>query len=86
MLTEMGEVGNSSSLVVEAVESAVMGRCNVAYVWLSFPCADIFDGSPCTGCVTIGTGGGTLGIGRGVGMSNGLVGVDGVPESFWETL
>ena len=47
--------------------------------------ADILDGSPCMGCVSIGTGGG-MGNGRGVVMSMstalmGLEGVDNVPES-----
>lgn len=65
------EIGDSSSSVVEAVESAVLGRWRDGNVWFSFSWARILDGSPCTGWVPIGTGGGTLDIGRGVGMSYG---------------
>lgn len=71
---EDGESGDSSSSVVEAVESAVIGRCGDGNVWFSFSWAKILDGSPCTGWVPIGTGGGTLDIGRGVGMSYGEAG------------
>ena len=69
------EIGNSSSSVVEAVESAVPGRWRDGNVWFTFSWARILDGSPCTGWVPIGTGGGTLDIGRGVGMSYGEGGV-----------
>ena len=66
-----GEIRDSSSSVVEAVESAVLGRRRDGNVWFTFSCASILDGSPCTGWVPIGTGGGTLDIGRGVGISYG---------------
>lgn len=71
MASDDGEFGDSSSSVVEAVESAVLGRWRDKNVCFPFSWANIFDGSPCTGWVPIGTGGGTLDIGRGVGMSDG---------------
>ena len=81
---DVGEMGESSSSVVEAVESNVRVWCRVGYGWLSLACSKILAGSPCMGCVTMGTGGGTLEIGRGVGKSNeetGLVGIDEIVES-----
>lgn len=66
-----GEIGDSSSSVVEAVESAVLGRWRDGNIWLTFSWAKILDGSPWIGWVPIGTGGGTLDIGRGVDMSYG---------------
>ena len=72
----VGESGDSSSSVVEAVESAVMWRWRDVNVWFPFfSWASILEGSPCTGWVPIGTGGGTLDIGRGVGRSYGETGL-----------
>ena len=80
----VGDVEESSSSVVDAVDSAVPGRCRFwkgLFSWEEE--AEILDGSPCMGWVSIGTGGG-IGNGRGVDMSTaviGLVGADNVPES-----
>ena len=77
----------SSSSVVDAVDDlAVNGRLRSGNGSLASVTSRILDGSPCTGCVTIGTGGGT-GNGRGVGRSTGvigLVGAENVPESVLE--
>ena len=76
----------SSSSVVEAVDSAVPGRCRGWKGLFSCEEADILDGSPCMGCVSIGTGGG---IGKGLGVVTskavvGLAGLDRVPGSVPE--
>lgn len=89
-MTAIREVGKSSSSVVEAVESAVRGRGILGYALLSLVCAEeILDGSPWIGWVTMGTGGGTLDIGRGVGRSKepaGLVGEGAMTDSTYEPL
>ena len=67
----------SSSSVVDAVDSAVVGRSRAWNVVFSCDDAEILDGSPCIGCVSIGTGGG-IGKGLGVDMSTAVVGLEGV--------
>ena len=69
-------VGESSSSVVDAVDSAVPGRCRFWKTLFSWEEVDILDGSPCIGCVSMGTGGGTS-SGRGVDISAAVVGLVG---------
>ena len=80
MTRPIGEVRESSSSVVDAVEDlAVKGRLRSGKGSIASVTSRILDGSPCTGCVTIGTGGGT-GSGRGVGKSIGVTGLKGAVE------